>query len=199
MSMTLLAWKSPVVPDACAADMLLRRWYKRRDDRELDPSENIAAFANELSALYPDEGRSPWAEFPFVRTERIVELRVNDSVADLLFFDELQNLAIKHRLVVYDPGTGEFHAPIDPVEAWKVPPSKPVHWIKAAAMVAGLAGLTWLAWIAPIGWLHWPLAGIGAFFTLAAVFVVGAMIAGALGKLDGPPPDEPCAKDEAPL
>jgi hypothetical protein len=193
MSMILIFWKAPLVPDACAAEVLLRRWYKREDDRELEPSEKVRAFADELVRRYPptafgrdDRGRTggPWADLPFTRTDSIVELSLSWS-ADPEIIDDICRLAREHELLVYDPQSGDVHLPGDPAEAEKIPPLRAGDWLRAIAMAAGIGAITSLAWLIPVGWLRWPLLGLGAFFTAAALFVLFAMGAGALGMLDG--------------
>jgi len=187
--MTLILWEAPLVPDACAAEMLLRRWYKKGSDRELEPSEQIGAFADELLRRWPEtdhapDGRSggPWADLPFTRTDRIVEVSLSSS-ADCEIIDEICALAREHNLLVYDPEGGEVYLPGDPAEADKIPRIRAGDWIRALAMAAGIACATWAAWLIPISWVRWPLVAAGAFLTAAALLVVGAMVAGALGLL----------------
>ena len=48
----------------------------------------------------------------------------------------------------------------------------------------GAAGLTYAAWLIPIGWLRWPAVIVAGFFAAAGLFVLGAMIAAALGFID---------------
>ena len=121
MSMTLIFWKAPLVPDACAAEMLLRRWYKKGDDRELEPSGNIAAFADELLRRYPpaggeEAGGGPWADLPFEQTDRIIALSLRWG-ADPAAVDDICALAHAHELLIYDPQSGDLYFPCDPAEA----------------------------------------------------------------------------------
>ena len=184
MSTTLILWKRPLVPDACAAEVLLQRWYKRRNDRDFEPSDSMAAFARELLLRHPEPPKGqpggPWAEFPFTQTDRVIELSLKRS-ADPQVLDDISSVAQEHELLLYDPQSGDIYLPGDPAEAEKIPPVKLMDLVRAAAMVAPFAGLTWLAWQIPFGWLRWPLVGVGAFVTAAALFVVLAMVAGVLG------------------
>jgi hypothetical protein len=182
MGTTLILWKAPLVPDSCAAEVLLRRWYKRRDDGDLDPSESIADFADALVERHPPSGR--WAEFPFVQTDRILEISLHSGPDPQLIAD-ICDLALEHGLMVYEPESGAIFLPRDPAEAEKLPRPRAGDWIRSILMAAGIVGATCLAWLIPIDWLRWPLVALGAFFSIAALVVVWAMIAGALGLLGG--------------
>src|SRR3712207_6161966 len=134
MSMILIAWKFPLVPDACAAEVLLRRWYKRDDDRELYPSPNVVAFAEALLRRHPELGDPQLA---FEQTDRIVQLDLAGSI-DSQVLDDILDLAREHELLVYDPQSGDVHRPGDPAEADKMPPGRPADAIKAVAMFAAI-------------------------------------------------------------
>lgn len=185
MSLILILWKAPLVPDPCAADVLLRRWYKRQDDSELEPSESIAAFTAELLSRHPADGSGgaapAWAEAPFA-TQRIVELSLARGAGPELV-DDICTLAHAHGLLVYEPTSGAISLPCDPPEADKLPRTRARDWIRVGAMAAPILGATCLAWTIPIGWIRWPLVAVGAFFSIAALIVVGSMIAGSLGLL----------------
>ncbi|HEY0149408.1 MAG TPA: hypothetical protein VGB70_10440 [Allosphingosinicella sp.] len=189
MSMTLTFWKAPLVPDSCAANVLLRRWYKKGDDRDLEPSASIKAFADELLRRFPPEGarpeggECPWADLPFEQTDRVVEVDLRWG-ADPEAIDAICALAREYGLLMYDPQSGDVHLPHDPAEpeVLEVPPL--TAWIKITLITTALAGATYMAWQIPSPWLRWPLVAIAAFITASSLFVLGAMLAHLMGFLN---------------
>jgi fatty acid desaturase len=83
---------------------------------------------------------------------------------------------------MYDPEDADILLPTDPVEDFG--PGKRTtawEWIKIFLMAAGLLASTYVAWLIPIGWIRWPVVMVAGFFAAAAVFVLGLMVASALG------------------
>ena len=182
MSMTLILWKGPQVREAEEAERLLAPYYEHGDDSGFEPSESIAACAEELRQLYPDDPASmeqddcPWAE-PGDQTDRLLLLIIRWSASDEALL-EIERLAKEHDLVLYDPQGPDVHLPDDPVERGPIAEPTALDRLKILAMVALFAGLTWAAWQIPIGWLSWIGVAVGTFFTIASLVVVYAMLEG---------------------
>jgi hypothetical protein len=202
--MTLILWKAPIVDDPDEANALLDPWYENGDESAFEPSEDIALVADELRSRWPDDFEDeeyddcPWANMPFEQSERLLALHIrwgsDDDVVAAIYV-----LAKKHGLVLYDPQGPDIFLPTDPIDPGPVPPPTGFEWLKGVAIAVVLAGLTYAAWLIPIGWLRWPAVIIAGFFAAAALFVVGAMIAGTLGIVDVNEPCGPCHEEEAPL
>ena len=62
-------------------------------------------------------------------------------------------------------------------------------------MCAVLLGLTYAAWLIPIGWIKWPAVIVAGFVASAGLFVLGGMIAAALGFIDVNETPTACNKD----
>lgn len=204
MSMTLILWKAPVVDDPQEAKALLDAWYEHGDDSAFEPSEDIARAADMLRSRWPDHFEAevpdncPWAEMPFEQSDRLLALHVRWG-ADDVAVAAIYVLAKKLGLMLYDPQGPDVFLPTDLIDPGPVPPPTPFEWFKAVAMAAALVGLTYAAWLIPIGWVRWPAVIVAGFFAAASLFVVGAMIAGALGFIDVNAPREPCNDDAPPL
>jgi hypothetical protein len=204
MSMTLTLWKAPVTDDPDEAKALLEPWYETGDDSAFEPSEDIALVAGLLRSRWPDDYEAevpddcPWADMPFEQSDRLLAVHVRWG-ADGAAVAAIYVLAKKHGLVLYDPQGPDVFLPTDPIEPGPVPPPTVFEWLKGIAIAAVLIGLTYAAWLIPVGWLRWPAVIVAGFFAAAALFVVGAMIAGALGIVDVNAPTGPCHEDEAPL
>lgn len=184
MSMTLILWKAPVVDDPDEAKALLERWYDHDDDSLFEPSDDIARVAGELRSRWADDYESdppddcPWADMPFEQSDRLLAIHIRWG-ADDAAIAAIVALARKYELVLYDPQGPDVFLPTDPIEELtQIPPFKAIDWLKIAAMVIGLGALTYAAWLIPIGWLRWPAVAVGAFFTAAALFVLGTMMFG---------------------
>ena len=204
MSMTLILWKAPVVDDPDEAKALLKPWYEHGDDSAFEPSVDIARLADQLRTRWPDDFEAeapdncPWADMPFEQSDRLLAIHIRWG-ADDVAIAAIYVLAKKHGLILYDPQGPDIFLPTDPIDPGPVPPPAASEWLKACAIAAVLVGLTYAAWLIPIGWLRWPAVIVAGFFAAAALFVVGAMIAGALGIVDVDGPLRPCHEDEAPL
>ena len=204
MSMTLILWKAPVVDDPDEAQALLGPWYETGDDSAFEPSGDIALVADQLRSRWPDSftgdvpANCPWADMPFEQSERLLAIHVrwggDDAAVAAIYV-----LARKHGLILYDPQGPDVILPTDPLEPGPVPPPTAWEWFKVLAIATVLLGVTYAAWLIPIGWVRWPAVIVAGFFAAAALFVVGAMIAGALGFIDVNEPSKPCNDDAAPL
>jgi hypothetical protein len=190
MSMTLILWKAPVTDDPDVARALLEPWYEREDDSAFEPSDDIARVAAALRSRWPDafDGEPPedcpWADMPFEQSGRLLAIHARWG-ADDVAIAAIYVLAKECGLVLYDPQGPDIFLPTDPVPTREpVPPSTAFEWFKGFAIAAALIALTYAAWQIPIGWLRWPAVIVAGFFAAAGLFVVGAMIAGALGIVD---------------
>ena len=184
--MTLILWKAPVVDDPDEAKALLTPYYVSEDDSAFEPSGDLAIVLERLLEKYPFDPETvsaPWADEPD-NTGRLLWLDLRWG-GDGRILADITALARLHGLVLYDPQGPDVFLPTDPIEELTADP-KPglLDWLKVCAMVAVIGGLTYAAWQIPIGWLRWPLGLIGAFFTIAAMVVLGAMIASVMGYLD---------------
>ena len=204
MSMTLILWKAPVVDDPDAAKAMLGAWYEHGDDSAFAPSEDIALVADQLRSRWPDDHEAeppddcPWADMPFEQSDRLLAIHVRWG-ADDAAVAAIYVLARKHELILYDPQGPDLFLPTDPLEPGPVPPPTAWEWFKAVAIAALLVGLTYAAWLIPIGWVRWPAVIVAGFLAAAGLFVVGAMIAGALGIIAVDEPSKPCNDDAASL
>lgn len=204
MSMTLILWKAPTVDGPDEAKALLHSWYENGDDSAFEPSADIALVADLLRSRWPDDyegeppDNCPWADMPFEQSDRLLAIHVRWG-ADDAAVAAIYVLAKKHELILYDPQGPDVFLPGDPLEPGPTPPPTVWEWSKAIAIAAVLVGVTYAAWQIPIGWVRWPAVIVAGFVAAAGLFVVGAMIAGALGFIDADAPAEPCQDDAAPL
>ena len=189
MSMTLILWKGPVVEDPEAAESLLAPYYQRQDESAFEPGGELALVRAQLLGLFPfdpnaDES-SPWADLPG-ESDRLLLLSLRQG-AETPLPAHIVALARKDGLVLYDPQGPDLCLPSDPIEDLvSIPKPTAFEWFKGFAVAAALTGLTYAAWLIPHPWLRWPAVIVAGFFAAAAIFVVGAMIAGVTGlvKLD---------------
>jgi hypothetical protein len=204
MSMTLILWKAPAVDDPGAAKALLEPWYETGDDSAFEPSPDIALVADRLRSRWPDDyegeppDHCPWADMPFEQSDRLLAIHVRWG-ADDAAVAAIYVLAKKHELILYDPQGPDVFLPGDPLESGPVPRPTAWEWFKAFAIAVALVGVTYAAWQIPIGWVRWPAVIVAGFVAAAGLFVVGSMIAGALGFIDADGPSKPCQDDAAPL
>ncbi len=204
MSMTLILWKAPVVDDPDEAQALLETWYETGDDSAFEPSADIALVADQLRSRWPDSYEveppddCPWADMPFEQSDQLLAIHVRWG-ADDAAVAAIYVLARKHELVLYDPQGADVFLPTDPADSGPVPSPTAFEWFKAVAIAAFLVGLTYAAWQIPIGWLRWPAVIVAGFFAAAGLFVVGALIAGALGVIDVNERAKPCNPNQPPL
>ena len=196
----------PSADIASVADELRRRWPYR----ELSNEETVARMSEEERRQYsPDDLKqiwgvdepegSPWADLPFWQSDRLLVLDIRWGADDEVVA-AIYALARKRELVLYDPQGPEVYLPTDPIEdLTDQPKAKPKDWLGIIAICAFLCGLTYAAWLIPIGWLKWPAVLAVGFFAAAGLFVLCAMIAGALGLIDTEEGRKPCADEQAPL
>jgi hypothetical protein len=187
--MTLILWKAPVVDDPDEAKALLDRWYADGDDSGFEPSDDVALVADLLRSRWPDDydgeppDDCPWAAMPFDQSDRLLAIDIRWG-ADDAAIAAIYVLAKKHGLVLYDPQGPDIFLPTDLLEPEPVPRPTTWEWFKGIAIAAILVALTYAAWQIPLAWLRWPAAIVAGFFAAAALFVLGAMIAGVLGIVD---------------
>jgi hypothetical protein len=205
MSMTLILWKAPVVDDADAAKALTDACFETGDESAFEPSADIALVADLLRSRWPDDYADevpdgcPWADMPFEQSDRLLTIHIRWG-ADDAAVAAIAVLARKHGLVLYDPQGPDVFLPTDPLPSSEpIPPPTAWEWFKAVAIAAFLCGLTYAAWLIPIGWVRWPAVVVAGFVAAADLFVVGAMIAGALGFIDVNEGAQPCHEDQPPL
>ena len=189
---------------ARVADELRRRWPYRM----LTNEETVARMSEEERAQYSPEalkeiigveGGEPWADLPFWQSDRLLSVDIGWSADDEVVA-AIYALARVHELVLYDPQGPDVFLPTDPLPSDEpIPPPTLWEWFKGFAIAAFLVGLTWAAWQIPIGWIRWPAVVVAGFLAAAGLFVVGAMIAGALGIIDVYEGRTACQKDEPPL
>jgi hypothetical protein len=189
---------------ARVADELRRRWPYRM----LTNEETVARMSEEERAQYSPEalkeiigveGGEPWADLPFWQSDRLLSVDIGWSADDEVVA-AIYALARVHELVLYDPQGPDVFLPTDPLPSDEpIPPPTLWEWFKGFAIAAFLVGLTWAAWQIPIGWIRWPAVVVAGFLAAAGLFVVGAMIAGALGIIDVDEGRTACQKDEPPL
>ena len=199
----------PSADIAAAADELLRLYpYWPVPGEEL-----LAGMSEEERGRYTEEGLAqlresgsynqgkggPWADLPFEQSGNLLVLIIRWSAHDGVF-DDIVRIGRERQLVIYDPQGPSIYLPDDPIEdLTEEPRATAKDWLSIIAMCAFLLALTYAAWLIPIGWLRWPAVIIAGFFALAGLFVLGGMIAAALGFIDLEEGRKPCAKDKPPL
>ncbi len=173
-------------PDIAAVADELRRLYPYWP---VPGEELVAAMSEEERGRYTEEGLAellesgsygqgkggPWADLPFEQSDSLLQLSIRWSAHDGVL-DDIVRLGREHELVIYDPQGPSVYLPDDPEETEPAPPPTLADHLKIWLMAIGLAALTYAAWLIPYGWLRWPLVAIGAFFTIAALIVVYAML-----------------------
>ena len=203
MSMTLILWKAPVVDDPDEAKRLLEPWYETGHDRAFEPSEDIARAADLLRSRWPDdyEGEPPadcpWADMPFEQSDRLLAIHIRWG-ADDAAVAAIYVIAKKLGLVLFDPQGPDLFLPTDPIDPGPIPPPTAWEWFKGVSIAAVLCGLTYAAWLIP-HWIRWPAVVVAGFLAAAGLFVLGAMIAGALGWIDVNEGRTTCLEDAPPL
>ena len=174
---------SPAI--AAAADELQLLYPIRRVSGE----ELLAAMPEEEQARYTPEGLAelrasgsytqdedgPWADLPHDQTDNLLALSIRWK-ADNQVLDDIVRIGREHKLVIYDPQGPSVYLPDDPLESEPERAPTLADHLKIWGMAIGLAALTYAAWLIPYGWLRWPLVAVGAFFTIAALIVVYALL-----------------------
>ena len=195
MSMDLFLWKAPVTDEPEDAAALLKRYLDDGEKEVFEPSEDVIRVLEIIRQNYPDDPESgaeddaPWASWPIPDSDRLIELNIRWGAETRLPADVVV-LARKYELVLYDPQGPDVFLPSDPIEDLsRIPKTTAWEWSKGVLIAAGLLAVTYAAWLIPIGWIRWPAVIVAGFFASAAVFVVGLMVASALGFIDRNPQD----------
>ena len=194
---------------AAAADELLRLYpYWPVSGEEL-----VAGMSEEERGQYTQEGLAqlresgsysqgkggPWADLPFEQSNNLLVLSIRWSAHDGVL-DDIVRIGRERELVIYDPQGPSIYLPDDPIDEDTEDPSPTFRdWFTIIAVCAFLLALTYAAWLIPIGWIRWPAVIIAGFVAAAGLFVLGGMIAAALGFIDLNEGRKPCAEDEPPL
>lgn len=175
MSGTLIVWKAPLVEDERAAQRLLDTYYESGDETPFEPSPDVERFYEELIALWPprpydedeDEDAVPtWASGEPEASSRIVSMDYSWSAPDVML-DDIQRLAKKHELVLYDPQGPDLHLPVDLPNEPYVPTAKDTLRVARMGLIAIAVAIA--AWYASIPIFSWIVIGIAALVMLAAV------------------------------
>ena len=198
----------PSADIAAAADELLRLYpYWPISGEEL-----LASMSEEERGRYTEEGLAqlresgsytqdedgPWSDIPFEQTDNLLVLNIRWSADDKVL-DDIVRIGRERELVIYDPQGPSVYLPDDPEDYGPIPEPTAWEWAKIVAMCTFLLALTYGAWLIPFGWLRWPAVIIAGFFAAAGIFVLGGMIAAALGIIDLEEGRKPCAEDKPPL
>ena len=201
----------PSADIAAAADELLRLYpYWPVSGEEL-----LAGMSEEERGRYTEEGLAqlrasgsytqdedgPWSDLPFEQTDNLLILNIRWSADDKVL-DDIVRIGRERELVIYDPQGPSIYLPTDPIDEEAEEPRATAtakDWLGILAMCAFLLTLTYAAWLIPIGWLRWPAVIVAGFFAAAGLFVLGGMIAAALGLIDLNEGRKPCAEDKPPL
>lgn len=196
----------PSTDIARVADELRRRWPYRL----LTNEETVARMPEEERRQYSPEALkeirgfdepdgSPWADLPFWQSDRLLALDIRWSADDEVV-TAIYALARKCELVLYDPQGPDVFLPTDPIEdLTEEPKATAKDWLGIIAMCAFLLAVTYAAWLIPIGWIRWPAVIVAGFLATAALFVLGALMAAALGLIDMSEGRKPCAEDKPPV
>jgi hypothetical protein len=198
----------PSADIAVAADELLRLYpYWPISGEEL-----LAGMSEEERGRYTEEGLAqlresgsytqdedgPWSDLPFEQTKNLLILNIRWSADDKVL-DDIVRIGRERELVIYDPQGPSVYLPDDPEDTGPIPKPRARDWLSIIAMCTPLLALTYAAWLIPIGWLKWPAVIVAGFFAAAGLFVLGGMIAAALGFIDLEEGRKPCAEDKPPL
>jgi hypothetical protein len=171
--------------------------------------ELLASMSEKQRSQYTEEGLAqlresgsygqgkggPWADLPFHQADNLLVLSIRWSAHDGVL-DDIVRIGRERGLVIYDPQGPSVYLPTDPVEQSTVEPRATAgDWISIIAICAFLLGLTYAAWLIPIGWIRWPAVMVAGFVAAAGLFVLGGMVAAALGFIDLDEGRKPCADD----
>jgi hypothetical protein len=193
-------------PDIAAAAEELRRLYPYWP---ISGEELVAAMSDEERSRYTEQGLAelresgsyrqgqggPWSDLPFEQSDGLLVLNIRWSAHEGVL-DDIIRIGRERELVIYDPQGPSIYLPTDPVDEPAEQTRATVRdWISIIALCAFLLGLTYAAWLIPIGWLRWPAVIVAGFFAAAGLFVLGGMIAAALGIIDVNEGRKPCAED----
>ena len=197
-------------PDIAAAAEELLRLYPYWP---ISGEELMASMTDEEKGRYTGEGLAqlresgsyrqgqggPWSDLPFEQSDGLLVLNIRWSAHDGVL-DDIVRIGRERELVIYDPQGPSVYLPTDPIdEEAEESRATAKDWLGILAMCAFLVALTYAAWLIPFGWLRWPAVIVAGFFAAAGLFVLGGMIAAALGFIDLEEGRKPCAGDKPPL
>jgi hypothetical protein len=170
MGGTLIIWKAPVVDDEDEAKRLLADHHETGDVSAFEPSADVARFLDELLALYPPLEQpealpATWAATP-TRSDRIVSIDYGWSASDE-FLDDIERLARKHRLLLYDPQGPTITRPDDLPDEPFVADVREVA--RVALIGAGAIAAALLAWWVSITIVSWLVIIVAGFLAIMAV------------------------------
>jgi hypothetical protein len=180
--MSLILWKAPVVDDPKQAEALLQPWYDRGDDRGFEPSADLALFAEDLSARFPDDpspdppdesGRV--AELSFERSERLIFLSLRPGAGEDVL-DSIVDLAAEHRLVLYHPEGPDIVLPDDELPPALEPPPGFADYVRFALFGLASAGTVALGWRLDVPVLGAVMIAFGGFLTAVFLLIVLIML-----------------------
>jgi hypothetical protein len=168
MGGTLIVWKAPHPESDEDAARLLAGYHATGDESAFEPSPDVQAFFDEVLGRWPprdgDGGVPTWSSTP-ERSDRVVSLDYSWSAPGELL-DDIDRLARRHELVLYDPQGPSLHVPgVDeepqPVDAREV--------ARVAAIGIGAIGVAVAAWYFSIFVVSWVVLVVAGFLALAAV------------------------------
>jgi hypothetical protein len=173
LSGTLIVWKAPLVEDEKAAARLLREYYASGDESAFEASADLERFYDELIGLWPPRGHEEdddddvptWASGEPEASSRLVSMDYSWSAPDAML-DDIQRLAKKHELVLYDPQGPDVHLPTDAPDEPYVPTAGEIVRVASIGIVAVGAAIG--AWYASIPVVSWIVIVVAGFMALMA-------------------------------
>ena len=172
MSMTLIAWKSPVVTDTDEA----KRLVALEDETVFEPSADVAAFYAKLIERFPplgqDDSGGLWADGP-EGSDRVVSMSIRWS-ADDEDVGAIVELARGYDLVLYDPQGPSFLSPADEFEGEQYVP-RAGEFFRGVLLTAIGLFIAVGAWTLSIPVLSWILVFVGGFVAFVAVYSLAAV------------------------
>jgi len=183
MSFDLYVWKAPRDLDSERAAAMIRGWQEAGGDpasSPFEPSTDVGWFYRELrrdapglaasSDATPTQGGGPvWLATTDEPPARVVRVPVtSDTSRDAL--DEVDALAAKYDLLVFDGRTGRLSFPLEDLAADASATFWPGGAIQAA-VAGGIGGLIAIvAWLVGIPVLSGVLVVVGGFLVVMAIF-----------------------------
>ena len=170
MGGTLIVWKAPVVTDEEDARRLLADHHTNGDESAFEPSVDVARFYDDIVARYPpleEPAAVPatWAATP-ERSDRIVSMDYGWSASGS-FLDDIEELARKHRLVLYDPQGPTVTGPDQQPEEPFVPDAREIA--RLTLLAAGAIAAAVVAWWASITIVSWIVIIVAGFLAVMAI------------------------------
>lgn len=167
MAGTLIVWKAPHPESDEDAARLLADYHATGDESAFQASKDVRAFYDDVLARWPprgDEGSAPtWSSTP-QGSDRVVSLDYSWSAPDELL-DDIDRLARRHELVLYDPQGPNVHVPGVEDE----PPAVDAREVgRVAAIGVAAVAVALAAWFASILVISWVVIVVAAFLALGA-------------------------------